>query len=368
MSVLGKNSGKNGKIELWRFLFCIIIMTFHIGDDILGLDYRIAGDISLFSKGQFAVEFFFVLSGFLMASSAFKNRNNGISTGRDAFNFMRKKLMAVLPYHLLVFFITFAAICILGGLSIVESASRLFQALPNFFLISRSGLAVKDVLGVEWYIADMLIAMLILYPICRRYYDVFTKIAAPVGAIMIIGYLIKTTGSLAGSTAWSVLVAKTFLRAFSEICAGAFTFELCRNIKKLNFSKVDKIFLSLLEVASYVVILAFMIFGNISQKYAGHTLIFVCIAICLSFSGLTFGDKFLNNKFIYFLGSLSLPLYLCQSLARRIAKSNLLDISDLGRILVFFVISFAMTFTLMPLEKKLRKAINDKMKGLGIIS
>ena len=106
MSELRKNSGKNGKIELWRFLFCIIIMTFHIGDDILGLDYRIAGDISLFSKGQFAVEFFFVLSGFLMASSAFKNRNNGIGTGRDTFNFMQRKLMAVLPYHLMIFFIT----------------------------------------------------------------------------------------------------------------------------------------------------------------------------------------------------------------------------------------------------------------------
>lgn len=358
---------KNGKIELMRFLFCIVIMIFHIGDDILGLDYRIVGDISLFSKGYFAVEFFFVVSGFLMASSALRSRSNGVALGKDTFNFMQRKVMAVLPYHLLVFFITLTGICVINDLGVVGFFSRLFQALPNLFFVSRSGLATKDILGVEWYIADMLIAMLILYPVCRKYYDAFTKIIAPISAIMIVGYLIKTTGSLNGSTAWSILVAKTFLRAFSEICAGAFAFELCRNINKLNFTKLDKALLSLLEIVSYCAILGYITLGNISHKYGGHVLIFVCIAVCLSFSKVTFNGKIFNNKFVYFLGSLSLPLYLCQSLARRIAKSDLLEMTELNRILLFFAISFAMTFVLMPVEKWLRKAITGKMKSLGII-
>lgn len=360
-------TAKNGKIELWRFLFCIIIMMFHIGDSILGLDYRFVGDVSLFSKGYFAVEFFFVVSGFLMASSAYKARDNKKSIGKDTFSFMQRKVMAVLPYHLLVFFVTFVGVCILNEYGIVGSIKRLFESLPNLFLVSRSGLATKDILGVEWYIADMLIVMLILYPICRKYYDAFTKIVAPVSAIMIIGYLIKTTGSLSGSTAWSVIVSKTFLRAFAEISAGAFTFELCRNLQKLNFTKPDKAVLSVLEFISYVAVVGFITLGNISNEFGGHIMIFVCVAVCLSFSNITYGNKLFNNKFVYFLGSLSLPLYLCQGLARRIARSNIIDMGDWERIVLFLVITFAMTFILMPVEKLLRKAITKKMDSLGIM-
>ncbi|MBE6795354.1 MAG: acyltransferase [Ruminococcaceae bacterium] len=357
---------KNGKIEFLRFAFCIVIMMFHIGDDILGLDYRIAGDISFFSKGYFAVEFFFVVSGYLMASSAYKCQQNKLGLGRETFGFMKRKVMAVLPYHLLFYVVTFLTVAVLSEFSVSEAAVRLFKSLPNLLLISRSGLPTKDVMGVEWYIADMLIAMLILYPVCRKYYDRFTKVLAPVAAVMIIGYLIKTTGSLSGSTAWSVIVSKTFLRAFSEICAGAFVFELTRNIRKLRFSKVDKLFLSVLELCSYLLVIAFIVMANIPKRFAGHVLIFVCIGVCLSFSGVTYGSKLFNNKLFYFLGSLSLPLYLAQSFARRIASKALGEMDDWNKIAVFFALCFVAVAILYPVEKLLRKAIVRKMDKLGI--
>lgn len=366
-----KEKQRNGKIEFARFAFAILIMLFHIGDDLLPSDFRIFDKITFFSNGYFGVEFFFAVSGYLMAATAFKRQSTQQSLGRETFEFMKRKLMSVLPYHLIVFTITFIGVCILSRVDIFEFLTRALQAIPNLLFVQRSGLANKDILGVEWYISDMLIAMYILYPICLKYYDKFTRIIAPVTSLLIIGYLIKTTGSLNGSTAWSVIVAKTFLRAVSEICAGVFTFEVCRNINKLNFTKKDKVLLTIFEVVSYLIVLGFIVL-DVDNKYAGTIFIFACTAICLSFSDVTYGKKLFNNKVVYFLGSLSLPLYLCHSLTRRVINSaykNIEAFNDLGvvvAIVVFFVISFAFVFVAMPLEKVLRKAINNKLEQLSI--
>lgn len=354
---------KNGKIEFLRFALCFIIMLYHIGETTIGLDYVITGNLTFFANGYFGVEFFFVVSGYLMASAAFKNQNNSLTLGRETFSFMYKKLMAILPYHILVFTVTYIGVCIINDLTVSESFMKLFDNIPNILLVQKSGLPNSAVLGVEWYISDMLTAMLVLYPICRKYYDKFSKIVAPIIALTVIGYLVKTTGRIGNISEWTGLFSKTLLRAVAEICAGVFVFELCRNLKKLNFSKSDKIILSFVELLSYLGALAFIIF-DIPAKYEGHFLIILCVGILLSFSEVTLGNSLFNNKVVYFLGSLSLPLYLCQSLTRRIATVFWGEMRFLHVALIFLIMTFAMVFILMPFEKKLRNAINDKLKKL----
>lgn len=361
---MASKTAKNGKIEFLRFLFSCVIILFHFSESFLDADFRLFGDITLFFKGSFGVEFFFVVSGYLMAASAYKRSATATPLGRDTAEFMGRKLMTVLPYHFLVYGVAFIGICVESNYSLLEAVQRFFNALPNFFFISRSGLPVNDILGVEWYISDMLIAMLILYPLCRKYYSVFSKIIAPVIAITFVGYMIKTTGSISGATAWSGLVSKTLLRAIASICAGAFTFELCRNLKKLNFSKTDKIVLTVVEIVSLTIVMLYMLMGNFEIKYGGHVLIFACICVCLSFSGVTYGNKAFNNRFVYFLGSLSLPLYLWQSVARKITVNCLGDMRLLYKLIIFVALTFALTFIFLPVEKRLRKAINNKIAKL----
>lgn len=63
-------SGKNGKVELLRFFFCIAVLLFHEQKYILGeasLEHGV--HFALFPHGSIGVEFFFVLSGVLMAKS-----------------------------------------------------------------------------------------------------------------------------------------------------------------------------------------------------------------------------------------------------------------------------------------------------------
>ena len=70
----------NGIISFWKFVFCMVIIIFHAGEYFIGKQ-----DI-LFKYGSIAVEFFFVVSGFLMCKSACaKKRKEKESIGEETF-------------------------------------------------------------------------------------------------------------------------------------------------------------------------------------------------------------------------------------------------------------------------------------------
>lgn len=356
---------RNGKIEFLRFLFCIIVLLYHVAEKTIGLNHEIFENITFFGKGYFGVEFFFIVSGYLMASTAFKSQENGLQLATDTLSFMKRKLMSVFSYHIIVFTVTFIGVALLNSFTVTDIVKRFVDSLPNLLLIQRSGLYNVDVLGVEWYISDMLMAMFILYPICKRYYHNFTKIIAPIISLLIVGYLIKETGKLSGSTAWSVLVSKTLLRAIAEICAGATLFEIARYLKNLNLSKIDKIILTILEVGSYLAVIGYIIVPS-SRKYDGTFLIFMCVGVCLSFAQVTYGNRIFNNKFCLFLGKITLPIYLCQSLVRRLTTGYIYETYGFVVCLVVSVIgTFAFAFIAMFIEKYLRRFIDNKVKKIS---
>ena len=80
----GKN--RNGKLELLRFLFSVIVMLLHAGN-IPGFENR------LFKTGAFSVEFFFLISGYLMMGSIERSMTypQQESIGKETFRFLRKK-------------------------------------------------------------------------------------------------------------------------------------------------------------------------------------------------------------------------------------------------------------------------------------
>ena len=53
---------RNGKIDLLRFLFAVIVLIYHSR-------YVVGDEKSLFLGGSFAVEFFFLVSGYLMMAN-----------------------------------------------------------------------------------------------------------------------------------------------------------------------------------------------------------------------------------------------------------------------------------------------------------
>lgn len=83
---------RNGTIDFWKFIFCFWIVLFHIGY------YK--GYISIATGGSACVEFFFLVSGYLMANSMERERSTDIELGKRMISFLIRKVRRFYPYFL----------------------------------------------------------------------------------------------------------------------------------------------------------------------------------------------------------------------------------------------------------------------------
>ena len=311
-------SVRNGKIEYLRFIFCLCVLLFHICKYIMELpDYESEIHLSFFSHGAMGVEFFFLVSGFLMAKTAyiyseFSNLAfNDQSLSENYLKFLGKKYFSIFPYHFIAFVLAFTTYVVSKHMGISSLLMYAANSLPNFLLIEMSGINLSNPNHIEWYISCMLFAMAIIYPLCIRYYHSFTKFFAPLIAILLLGYMQHTTGRLTGVSQWSFICYKSMLRAIAEIALGTTAFELSRYIKKRQWNKIQKIIFTLTELCCFILIIIFVLFTfTVNMEILILFLLFILVT--LAFSSISYGAKLFDNRFFYFLGSISLPIYLAQ--------------------------------------------------------
>ena len=257
---------KNGAVELLRFLFTSVIIFFHINLDLWDQQKVVAVvrgiPVTFFKHGNIAVEFFFLVTGWLMARSVWKkilaeeesrlgkgsraakgnrtHRGNRIVKGsrmeegnlraadlaEETRQFAAHKARAILPFYL-----TACALTPLARLATDRSLTLEYFALrmPSLLFLQRAGLG-KPFIGCTWYLSSMLLALVLAYPLCRRFYRVYTCFAGPVSGFILLGAIIVLTGSLGDIEDWFFITYKTNVRAFAEISVGAWSFEISRRI------------------------------------------------------------------------------------------------------------------------------------------
>ena len=105
----GMSIRRNGRIDFLRCLFAVIIMLHHSR-------YVLGYDNSIFIGGSMAVEFFFMVSGYLMMNTVPKrcaaDRKNGTKPeiGSETWQFLRHKIRAFLPEFLIAWCIGFVLV------------------------------------------------------------------------------------------------------------------------------------------------------------------------------------------------------------------------------------------------------------------
>ncbi len=303
-------------IEIMRFVFCVIIILFHLYNR---NHVVFSHDLSFFRHGRTGVEFFFLVSGYLLANSAHRQYSSG-NIVKSTAGFMYKKVMSIVPYHVFVFVVDMIIFYIVKEWKGISMAlQRFISYLPGLFFLQKSGIKCTEVNTVEWYIPAMFVAMAVLYPLVLFYKDKFTKIACPIIAVVIIGYLIQSTGQLGGVNQYvfNGILPKVYVRAFGELCAGVFIYEVVQHFKTRKPGKTEKIFMTAAELGCYGSVIFYAV-TDWSNKYEAQAFYALAVAIGLTFSEKTYTANKLNNKFVYFLGKFSLPLYLSQSIALNI--------------------------------------------------
>lgn len=290
---------RNGTIDLLRFIFCLVVLLFHITNDI----HSVGKNGGVFRLGGLSVEFFFIVSGYYMASSVFRQKEE--KTSISVWMFILNKIKPILPYH-----IVFNAVIILGSIIVNHRGlEEVLNKMTSFFFLPVVGFNNYEwALGAEWYIGFMLFAMIIIYPIFNKCPNFVTAYIAPVASIVLVGYL---------STHYSSIIdADRMVRAFAGILLGITAFGL---VKKLEVIKNDRFFM-IIKLYPAVILVLFLFYMNTTLDNSIQS-----IAILLMWSALIpiFAEKsiitksrFLNHEFVYFLGKISVPIYLIQNITR----------------------------------------------------
>ncbi|MCD8161256.1 MAG: acyltransferase family protein [Clostridiales bacterium] len=321
---------RNGKIELMRFVFCMCIIVMHVGRDIWGQGKVVFEHFSLMNRAYCGVEFFFLVSGYLMARSIYRKREaETLAAGQEGgaaltsrpramadevLQFLWHKVRGILPYHFAFSAIVAVEICVFWPEDALE---RILTRIPGLFYLQMFGFTIDSFVQVEWYVSSMLIAMAILYPICKRYYTAFTHLFGPVAAFCLLGYMYVVQGKLSGPELITGVTFQGNWRALAELSLGMSSFEVCRWMQGRTFTRRQRGLLSLAEGAGYGGALLYAC-STLSAELELTALLFLWVAVTISFSqqGLLGESRLFQNPVCLWLGAVSLPVYLCQNPVR----------------------------------------------------
>ena len=347
---------KNGKIELARFAMCMAVLLYHLNLEYFDGGFYFGDSFTFFSHGRSGVEFFYIISGFLMAKSVSKRRNDGVPVGKASVQFLWRKFKRLFPPHIIAVIIT--------SVYIIFKYTNVYEALlarfSSIFFLQKTGVSTLAFVGVEWYVSSMLIAMAIIYPLLKANYDVTARAVAPIGSLLIMGYLIQHYEALPNSSLMDGFTFNGNLRAVGVMLLGVCTYEASQLIRKHNLMKRLKPEMLLVELIGYLGF-GYYIISSLDSFYDAIAALFCAAAVAVTFARDDL--RFYNNKLFYFLGEISFPIYLVQNIVRKFVKEDIADMRAYKKILICMALCIAVgiiAYYLGKLFEKLSKAYFKK--------
>ncbi len=294
---------RNGSIDFWKFIFSLVIMSFH--------SIYFAGDEKfLFYNGANMVEFFFLVSGFLMAESVMKQDTQGTAVWKSTWRFLFHKIKGMCPEYYVAWAVSFVIKNAAGGILPLRLIGKhAILSIWELFFLRMTGFNDYNANGATWYISAMLYVMLIFLPLFFVNKGFFLHILAPIGALSILGSLYASTKVLRGNTDWMGFCYKGLLRAAGVLCVGCICYLACQKLKELQFTCLAKSLLSFVEIGGYLFAL-YWTFGHGSSKMEFIILVLFAVSVTISFSHQGILAPLFDNRASYWLGRFSFPLFL----------------------------------------------------------
>lgn len=192
---------RNKVIDILKLIFVFIIFINH-SNTLIQPGEKIS---TIMHLGFLGVEFFFIVSGYLMLCKA-DNVDNA-NLGESTLSFIVRKISIFLPYYVIAWIIGFS-ISHINNFSLKVILKDFIMSFFAIMQLEMAGFKTYQVLGPTWYLSSMLLSMLLLYPLALKFKRNYTLLIAPIIAIICYGYLSVNIGKLATIT---------------QICAGGYT-------------------------------------------------------------------------------------------------------------------------------------------------
>ncbi len=289
---------RNGLIDFYRFLFAQVIVLHHSM-----WIYNTEGASTIFRGGYSAVEFFFILSGYLLTKKAYSLSCDD-SMGDKTWNEIFKRVKALYPAFILAYAVAVIARSYYSGEVVYRIVSR---SLGEVFLLLGAGFYESGyvIIGPIWYLSDLLIIILLAFPLMVKYKNRFCTIIAPLTAIFGYAYLDMGWHNVSLSVESIGIICGGLLRAACGVALGSIAYYLTSKRELLDIEK-HKYLIVLVNMMLLVSVLYFM--NNSYGDYHDFIqIILFSILIVIAFRYRK--ETIFNNRVSEILGEYSGILY-----------------------------------------------------------
>lgn len=352
-------NNRNGAIDFLKFVFILLVVIFH------GKNF--AGDTQhIFPLGAIGVEFFFLVSGYLMAVSATKRMQNPIeSIGPDTANFIWHKIKGFLPNIYVAWVIGFIVECAYREIPAGEWVRNFGYSAFDWLFLTQTGLSGFRANAVSWYISAMLLVMAILYPIFVRKRELFLSLLAPLIAVLLLGYMYQNwKNALGGPSNWTGFACKGAMRAMAGICLGCVCYRINEKTRDLKPSALCRGLLTVIEFCAYFFVIA-VAYNHVHSDIDFLMVLAYVIGVTISFSQKSFSAQIFRHRFFNWLGIFSFDLYLGHGFWSHAAKWLFPDLTYWQILPRYMAINLATAFVIMYTSKFIKKkwpAVTAKLK------
>lgn len=211
---------------------------------------------------------------------------------------MFRKYCSYIKWYLPAFFSVVMLDCLHSG--VLATFKRTLGSIQNILLLDSLGFS-SDVapigyyVGASWFLSALFLAQVILFPIMRYQYRLWSKVIAPI--VFIFCFALDVNGS-----------GNSVTYAIYCMILGGICYEIVKLVSKRSYRRWFCYFLRVIEFMIYVICIVFMCTKAPDTAMYGMTF-FVAFGIFLSFLPQT-QYEFFKHPFFSFLGKVSFPLYM----------------------------------------------------------
>lgn len=294
---------KSGEIEFLRFMFALAIMIFH---------YPAFIDIS--ETAQIGVEFFYIIMGVFMAQKIAAESEKDKDIAMATLKYVVAKAKGFYKYFIPAFVVKTILTAISENLSVLSILDRVVISIPQLLFLNSLGFHPDTYAGAiyvpaSWFLSSALICLFIIYPIARQNWKVFVGIISPIIVCFSAAYLYLNFGTILVHYNFKNGINVALLRTVMDLAIGCMCFEISQRIKvKMLNNKMTGV----AEGILYLIV--FLSIVNATPATVEiPILICLAVAVTITISKLEKPTVF-DNKFFFFLGKISVPLYLLHCL------------------------------------------------------
>lgn len=344
---------KDYRIELYRFIFAVIIMIFHAHKINNGQGHPIP-------LGHVFVEFFFFLTGYFTYSSLVKKCKKNSSMNNYPLQYTLKKFKRFIPYIIMTaaLYVVISMFCnhFIKRIAIRDTLLE-FSGLPfDVLLMQVTGICKNPSFNAWWYLSAILFTMpivIILFykKICSGGVETYIVYFVP---LLIYGAFSVEVNGLNWDREVFGVVKSGIFRSFAGLCMGCIIYDLKERLKRIETNMFHRIILTIIEIASYV--FSILIAWKWSEVNNSTFLIVLLLVIGLV---ITFGNKSytvgLNVSFFSYLGMVSLPLYICHYSIGQLIGRYFIEDNLMCRYLMYFGCSLVFAICMLVVDRKVLK-------------